>query len=736
MPRYRPSVVALGVMASAAVGVPGFDTATARADDLLYLQRDQLRQIKQRIITEVALAEVPDEDRLLRAHVRRLNTDVARMLATENGYWSVYDSAERPGISYNGRAFHLPARLAAAYRTEASRYHQDPAVLEAVEKGLDHLFTFVYPDCPKPNNWWAWEIGIPTHLLSTLILLEGELDDDLFDRGVRTVVHLLKIEEDVFDAASWIRPADDEITRGKTDMNALWRHQLRLRLGVLVENPAIAGPWAIRTFAEMGRPGEGHLQEDLSYKFHGPIPMWAYGRAYVVDYARLIDRYAGTDFSPTPEQLDDYAVMAEHFVNGFLYRNRLNPAMIGREISRGPDIHANPLVPVPLAVLAKHHPDRAEAFAALLARERRHVRYDHPTAGLLAAHLAGVPDTAAAPPVHDIFAYPDSDFLQVTRPDWALGIKMHSSRNRGFESINRENLQGWYLSHGTMFPFVRGDEWDGAWPTLDWTRLPGSTVAERRKGQNESAFAGVLRASDQVALAALELRDQSFTARKSWLINGNHIVCLGSGISGQGRIETTILNQPLRDDMMVLVNGRPLRAGPIEETQRVETLSLDTTGYLFPGGQEVLIIREERTSDWSSIRDPALHGETDAVTHTYLTVVIRHRNQGDPGYGYIVLPGYDAAALADRAESILSYYRMERAGRHRVRTIDGTVDAVTFWEPGEAADVAADRGCMLLGTGEEWRVVDPTWSGESLTVTVDGRATGVTPRRGRPVEVR
>ena len=60
-----------------------------------------------------------------------------------------------------------------------------------------------------------------------------------------------------------------------------------------------------------------------------------------------------------------------------------------------------------------------------------------------------------------LIAYPDSDFLQVTRPDWAVSIKMHSSRNRGYESINQENLQGWFLSHGSTFHDLSGDEWDG-----------------------------------------------------------------------------------------------------------------------------------------------------------------------------------------------------------------------------------------------------------------------------------
>ena len=60
----------------------------------------------------------------------------------------------------------------------------------------------------------------------------------------------------------------------------------------------MAGKWSTQAFAEIGRPGAGAWQQDGSYKFHGQCPMWAYGRAFVIDYARLVYRYQGTHFGP------------------------------------------------------------------------------------------------------------------------------------------------------------------------------------------------------------------------------------------------------------------------------------------------------------------------------------------------------------------------------------------------------------------------------------------------------
>ena len=172
----------------------------------------------------------------------------------------------------------------------------------------------------------------------------------------------------------------------------------------------------------------------------------------------------------------------------------------------------------------------------------------------------------------DIFAYPDSDYLQVTRPDFAVGIKMHSKRTRGFESINGENLQGWFLSHGAMFPMIRGDEWKGCWPTLDWTRLPGTTVAVDVKGGNASPFVGVLRGSSQgrARRDGVDGREGGRVPRPQVVAGQRRSHPLpGQRHSRPGRVETTVINQSVADEKRILLDGKPLPSRPFNGRMRV-----------------------------------------------------------------------------------------------------------------------------------------------------------------------
>jgi len=720
----RATVLFLAAGAGAGMAEPSYER-----------QLEDVVRVKQRMIAALTLAGLPADSPDRQAHLRRLDEAADKLLAAPDDWWWRYRPAEEPPIFSNGAPWNDPRTLATVWATPCSRHHHQDAVLRSAGDGLRHLLSFAYPGCPQPGNWWAWQIGIPMHLLPTLLLLEGRLDEDLFDREVATLAYLLKVEGGVERTGPW--SPSERPYRGKTDTNSLWHARLRLNLGILLENPALAGKWAERSFGEIAPAGAGHFQADGSFKFHGPIPMWAYGESFLVDYADLVTQYEGTAFGPTPEQLDLFAAMADTYVNGFFYRGRICPAIIGRTLTRGEAMHHTAYGPpglLAMAVLAKTDASYGRRFAPIIARERAYHTGVTAWTGRLAMALSGVPEAEPAPPVQDTFAYPDSEFVQVTRPNWAVGIKMHSQRNRGYESINDENLQGWFLSHGSMFHFIRGDEWDGCWPTLDWTRLPGTTAAAEVKGPNESPFCGVIRGSKDAALAAMELRCGEFRARKSWLVAAGHIVCSGSGITGPGRLETTVFNQPVAAGAPLLMDGEPAPAGPFEQTRRVAWLWLDGVGYVFPGGQEVLLLRESRTSDWTSVRGASRHGQGEAVTHHYLTAVIPHGAEAS-AYCYIMAPDTRAETMPALAKKLAEAHAITTDEARHVVSREGEVEGVVLWEAGRAGPVATERGVMLLRTGGAWQVVDPCWNEGELHIRLEGKSHQLTPTRGRSARI-
>ena len=707
-----------------------FFSPVIAADDVHVEQVAELRRIKQRIIAEMTFGDLPADSSARLENVRRLDAMADALLAMRPHYWSQYDTVGHPAISHHGRAYQDVLTLATAYATAGSKHHRHKAVLAAVERGMRHLSQFAHPDCPQPHNWWAWQIGIPKLLTPTLILLQHDLDPELYRKQLQTVTYLLKSQKEVTQTGPY-RPSKKRFV-GKTDTNALWRARLRMQLAVLIENPAMAGKWSERTFGQATPAGKGHLQADYSFKFHGAIPMWAYGRRFLTDYAMLVGRYAGTRFGPTSDELDNVARMAEHYVNGFVYRGRICPAIIGRELTRGDDRYVCSAGLVALASLARAKHPRADLFAAIVARERKHYAHIPAHASFVAAAAYDLPNVPPAPPVRDILVYPDSDFLQITRPDWAVGIKMHSKWNRGYESINQENLKGWFLSHGSMFHFIADDAWRGCWPTLDWTRLPGTTVDASVTQQNRSPLVGVLRSSAEVASAAMEIRSDGFAARKSWLVNGDHIVCVGSGISGPKGAETTILNLPVTGDATLLIDGSAAPAGAFEKRMRVEWLWLQGMGYVLPEGCDVLVLRESRTDSWSSVRGEKLWGRSAPVTRRYVTAVIVH-GPGATSYRYIVAPNVTRDRMPDVARRLRAKYDIQNQGHHRIATRDEALTSLVMWEPGRVDPFEADRGCMILKTAGKTLVVDPTQTNKPLTLTVAGKRSTISPVNGRPV---
>lgn len=683
------------------------------ADDLLWIQKEELREVSGRIRDELTLCTVSDEDPAKQKYLEWLDLQADELLNAKGGYWSEYDSVNHPAISHHAKAFGYVTLLAQAYFTPGSRHHQQQPVWQAVEDGLRHFLQFAHPGMPerKPHNWWAWDIGIPMHLLDALILGQDQMSRDLYEREVATVAHLLKVEEEVGRDASWTRSG--EPAGGRTDMNRLWHAQLRMRLGVLLENPAMAGKWGEKAFGEMVAPGAGAWQSDRSYKFHGQCPMWAYGRHFIHDYAKLLHRYRGTSFGPTDKQLDHYAGMLLGYVNGFLYRGRIDPAMIGREISRGEKIHYNSTVPFALAVMSQTDHPRAGMFARLYARESQYVEAGHPAHLRLQAYGQAIARQALpAEPVNDIFAYPDSDFLQVTRPGWALGIKMHSKRNCGYESINRENLSGWFLSHGSMFHYIEGTEWDAAWSTLDWIRLPGTTVARDMTGRNESCLVGVLRCSSRLAVACMELKHGPFQARKSWVVDGDVIVCLGSAIRGPGIVETTVANQPVGDQSDIWIDGERVEDRALDRHMTVRWIWFDGVGYVFSEAQEVRVLRETRPSEWSSIRDQAMHGVGEVITQEFVTVVIEH-DETHRDYAYVMMLAADRNVVDAMASQVAERLALTRSDTlHAVRA--GTILEVQVnWEHVRQEEDGKPLPLIRLAQGDQVWTFDRPSCGET-----------------------
>ena len=70
------------------------------------------------------------------------------------------------------------------------------------------------------------------------------------------------------------------------------------------------------------------------------------------------------------------------------------------------------------------------------------------------------------------------------RSGWGFSIAMSSSRIANYESINNENLHGWFTGDGMTYIYNAdaGQFSDCFWATVDPYRLPGTTFERQILG--------------------------------------------------------------------------------------------------------------------------------------------------------------------------------------------------------------------------------------------------------------
>jgi hyaluronate lyase len=253
-----------------------------------------------------------------------------------------------------------------------------------------------------------------------------------------------------------------------------------------------------------------------------------------------------------------------------------------------------------------------------------------------------------------------------------FGLAMCSTRVGNFESINGENLRGWFTGDGqtTIYNGDLNAFADSYWATVDHYRLPGvtadvthvklphqsSSLGPRGQGQSTlSPHSWVGGATlGKYGAAGMQFKGVAvtLTGKKSWFMFDDEIVCLGSGITSTDSrpIETTIEQRKINTagNNAFTVNGsnKSTALGWTESMTGTSWAHLaghvagSDIGYYFPASPVVKATREARTGSWSDIDDS---GSTTPITRNYLRMTFEHGSSpGNATYQYVLLPGRNA----------------------------------------------------------------------------------------------
>ncbi|WP_208036793.1 polysaccharide lyase 8 family protein [Streptomyces cyanogenus] len=628
--------------------------------------------------------------------------------------------APGPVSLWPGHPFDPPSGITFSYGrlwTMAQAYVQpgtgatgDPGLLADVLRGLDHLSATVYnPATTRYGNWWEWQIGSPRLLTDITAALYEQLGPDRIAAACAAVDHF--VPDTVLTDYSGT-------STGANRVDLCRSVALRGVLGRAPEKISLARDALSPVFPYVTK-GDG-LYADGSFVQHTWVAYsGTYGQVLLDGLGRLFALLAGSAWEITDPARQNVLDSVEHAYAPLIHDGLVMDCVNGRAISRGhlrsDDLHV---------LRSDHfHGQALIAAIALVAagageaeRERWYGRVKgwlerDTVVPVMTSRQFGIADLArlhaitasprpAAPEPLGHRLFPAMDRAVHRTPRFTAALAMASDRIAHYECGNGENPRGWHTGSGMLswWPRGRGDQYtDWYWPTVDWYRLPGTTVSTRRLPDRAGGEWGAPRpdvrwvggtTDGTYAAVGQHLKGLGSTLRahKSWFFLDDAVVCLGAGIGCTDGVpvETVVDNRNLGE------NGTEafVRAAHWAHLE-------GHGGWILPCGGELHTLREDRTGAWSDINTA---GTDERRTRRWQTLWLDHGT--DPaaaGYVYVLLPGASRGRTAARA-----------ADRHWLSVLanDTTAQAVAvprlgltawnFWRAGTVGDLTASAGASVL----------------------------------------
>ncbi|KAI0361657.1 galactose mutarotase-like protein [Trametes cingulata] len=208
-----------------------------------------------------------------------------------------------------------------------------------------------------------------------------------------------------------------------------------------------------------------------------------------------------------------------------------------------------------------------------------------------------------------------NDYMVQRGPGYVTTLKMYSTRTKNGECTNSQNPLGFHLADGTLYTYLRGNEYEDIAAAWDWNLIPGITndyaatplSCDHEQFTGKEAFVGG--ASDGTIGAAAMRYTNPYTGtlkfQKAWFFLPNDVqhVMIASVNSSTFNPVVSVLDQK-RLNGTVYVDGLPLSQGGNFSLAR--TLWHDNVGYTFQQGPfdlnfDLAVDFGPRTGDWSTI---------------------------------------------------------------------------------------------------------------------------------------
>ena len=669
---------------------------------------EALEQVRHRYLAPMVMEGLDPSSPEAKATVADLDACVADLLArqiTEPGAagfggWDPRMTVSSKEISFNGTYFRRTLRLAKAWTCPASKYYHSVEVATALDRALAFALPMLEQH-KRPNNWWAWDIGIPQRLGDTLIFAADALSPSIRQRSVTEQEYLTKKKQ---------LPIKD-------DANNAWRAFVQTRTALVTGDPAYLDK-ASATMNGLLEEGKA-IQPDYSYFFHGDGLNIGYGFSHwdvAGRFGRITD---GTSWGLKSEALQKLADWSNEFFVQNAWHGMWSPWTLGRARTRPygmadgmpimrPTITMDSMSIVrPMLVMANILSFSREQRETLLAMALEHqVGLASPCDDPSFYYLREQAGVKPSEPAHGAHYFPYTDYLTTRQPNWYAAVRMSSTRTKTWYTLHGENSLGQEQAEGSLALMTDPREFSyNVLVTMLWDDLPGVTRQEGLRREHdtkgEAAQTGGVAFGD-VGLASFDYKlsgsKQALAANKSYLVLPSAVVMMGSDIrsEGSGKVTTTLYTVPKQDGGRLMIDGADVpwkdAEVPVEGehrfyADRVGIIPLQTMDC------ELAV----RTISATSSRINTRYMTNETYTNQFATIRVAHGDNPEGGsYAAVLLPDATPQAVAAFAEMPTIEVLANRAGVHAITTDDG-ITAAAFFEAGKVGGrVWADGPLNLL----------------------------------------
>ncbi len=605
------------------------------------------------------------------------------------------------------------------------------------------------------GNWYIWEISVPEKLNTIAVLLYDALTETELENYMNVIHHF-------------------QPTITQSGSNRVWECSIIAIRGVLIKDSdeIIKGRDGLSPVFDYVTSGDG-FYTDGSFIQHSYFPYQGeYGRLLLNNTVGLVELLAGSSWDFTDPDKDNIIEWVKHSFAPLLYDGQLMSMVFGRTIafvgstddSRNEHTIGHDVIRSILKISNFADDEDAELFKSMVKYWISADTYTDffETSNLRSIVLANelMADTDIEPMTSSAYhkRYPMTDRVVHNRDEYALGLSMYSSRTANYESINNENLHGWYTNAGAMYLYNADQKQfsDNFWPTVDPYRIPGTTVstkilsdAQNTRMRSGRRWVGGADIFGQYGVSGMQLSDvqSDLEAKKSWFMFDDEIVALGAGItSSEGNeIETVIENRKINGDNDVIVDGVkvPSTIGWSDSFDNANYVYLEGNtdsgsdiGYVFPEGADIHMQREERTGKWYDIYKNGVIDDyrMTEITRDYFTMWQEHgSNPTNETYSYVLLPNKSATDVEAYAENPDITILSNTSDLQGVRENVLGLTAVNFWldTTQTVGGITSDsKASVMMSENQDntldVTVTDPTQvAGTMTTIEIDKAATGV-----------